>query len=109
LWIRCVKIQIKISYHSGETVSKTKPSIVGFVASMDNKCQNYYSKVIKNKPGEELSKSDGFLKAFKGALQQYKTINKIYPKNIIFYRDGVGEGQTKDLMKTEIKNVKLIF
>jgi hypothetical protein len=75
-------------YHSGELISKTKPSIVGFVSSLDKNCSSYFSKVIKNKPGKELSDSNEYVQSIKESLEAYKKANNNYPKNIIFYRDG---------------------
>lgn len=36
------------------------------------------------------------------ACEKFKEMNKIYPKRIIFYRDGVGEGQVAAVCQSEI-------
>jgi len=74
-------------YHSGETVSRTKPSIVGYTATMDAKMTNYYSRVLINKPGQELT--DTLQPIFEDSMKEFKSKNGDYPKYIIFYRDGV--------------------
>lgn len=43
---------------------------------------------------------------FEDAFESFNSTNKIYPKNIIIYRDGVGEGQKKTLFETEFKQIR---
>jgi len=38
-----------------------------------------------------------------------KKKNKIYPKFIIFYRDGVGEGQVRYVLDKEVKSIEKVF
>lgn len=77
-------------YHSGEIVNRKKDSIVGFTATVNSKLTSYYSRILVNKPGRELV--DELKPAFEEALTKFKATNKNYPKFIIFYRDGIGEG-----------------
>lgn len=44
---------------------------------------------------------------FLEALRKYKNKNKRYPKVIIIYRDGVGEGQIPEVKDTEVKSIKV--
>eukprot|EP01080_Neovahlkampfia_damariscottae_P008147 gene8147-12608_t len=94
-------------FHSGETVSRTKPSIVGYTATMDPKMTKYYSRVLINKPGQELT--DNLSPFFMGSMKEFKNINGDYPKFIIFYRDGVGEGQLDDLLDKEVAGIEKCF
>jgi aubergine len=94
-------------YHSGETVVRSKPSIVGFTATMDTTMTNYYSRVLINKPGQELTNT--LAPIFTQSLIEFKERNSVYPKYIIFYRDGVGEGQLKELLDKEVKNLEKCF
>jgi aubergine-like protein len=88
-------------YHSGEIVRKTKASVVGFTASMNSHMAAYYSRVVIQNPGQEIVEALG--PCLESALQQFHKINKVYPKHIIFYRDGVGEGQVADVIDKEVK------
>jgi len=101
MWIRCLSCW--------RSYFKKKDSIVAFVASLDNNCTSYYSRVIKNKPGIELADSEKYKYAVSQSFEKYKKVNGHYPKNVIYYRDGVGEGQVKDLLNTEIKTFKEIM
>src|SRR6218665_360711 len=38
-------------------------------------------------------------------LQSYKSVNKNFPKNLLIFRDGVGEGQFEDVRKVEIASI----
>lgn len=90
-------------YHSGERVTRTKNSIVGFTATMDDTLTKYYSRVLINKPGKELVNS--LQPVLEDALNKFKELNSQYPNHIVFYRDGIGEGQVKDALKTEVRSV----
>lgn len=41
------------------------------------------------------------------ALHKYIELNKALPKNIIVYRDGVGDGQLSLVHKNEVSKVKV--
>lgn len=89
-------------YHSGEIgPSRQKASIVGFTASMDAKITTYYSRVVKNPPGQELIKT--LRPCVEAALRKFKELNQVFPSHIIVYRDGVGEGQVPDVLEHELK------
>lgn len=94
-------------YHSGEVYRRTKASVVGFTATMNSHISTYYSRVVIQKPGQEIV--DALGPCLESALQQFKTINKVYPKHVIFYRDGVGEGQVSDVLDKEVKSCLKLF
>lgn len=74
------------------------------VATMDmRESPVFYSSVSAHTNGEELSNNlaTNVLKAIK----QYKEIHKKLPDRILFYRDGVGEGQTNYVHEHELKNL----
>ncbi|GAB0096382.1 PIWI [Sergentomyia squamirostris] len=75
-----------------------------FVATMDllETC-TYFSTVSQHKHGEEMS---NFLvvNLFK-ALKQFVSIHKDPPNRIIFYRDGVGDGDLSHIMEFEVKRL----
>lgn len=93
-------------YHSGERVNRTKNSIVGFIASMNDKLTRYYSRILINKPGKELV--EALQPVLEDALNEFKKENNQYPNHIIFYRDGIGEGQVKEVLDKEVKSVCIL-
>ena len=65
-------------------------SIVGFVATMDERFSKYYSQTdICKSQNEEIMERVGIL--LKNAIFNYFKKNNYFPENIIIYRDGVGE------------------
>lgn len=86
-----------------DTKDKSR-SYGALVASMDmKKCQYHYSAVSPHQDGNELSNHMAFnlTKAVKCYYAQHGTV----PEKILFYRDGVGEGQTNYVFEHEVKNV----
>ena len=86
-------------------------SYVGFAASYNATASKYFSLVRKQKKGQELIK-DYLVECFTQALKFYRGRNKALPKQIILYRDGVGDSQRAQVMATEfpqlIKAIKSI-
>lgn len=74
------------------------------VASLDVNFGRYFSAVSSHTSGEELS-NDLSVNLCK-ALNQFKQYNNAYPKRIIVYRDGVGEGQIPHVVNHEVKQIK---
>uniref|UniRef100_A0A336MFC3 CSON014098 protein n=1 Tax=Culicoides sonorensis TaxID=179676 RepID=A0A336MFC3_CULSO len=90
-----------------DTTDKTK-SFGAMVASMDmKKSMNYYSVVTPHKDGNELSSNIAI--NMQRCLNAYKTEHGVLPKHIIFYRDGVGEGQMKHVYDVEVTQLKSLF
>ncbi|KAL9646069.1 hypothetical protein ABK040_007948 [Willaertia magna] len=95
-------------FHSGEIYRRTKASVVGFVASTSSKLSSYFTKVVIQKtPGKEIVETLDL--CLDEALERFKQLNKVYPKHVIFYRDGVGEGQQLDVLESEYKRCKQII
>ena len=101
---------------------------VGMVATINTSFSNYYNKEYiiqpkkkKNKnydedeeeeEEEEEEDNKGQLKFciskfIKEAAEEYKKINKIFPKGIIIYRQGVSL-QQKNFLKSEMENIKTV-
>ena len=57
--------------------------------------------------GEEISQNIATM--FMGGLRAYQEVNGTFPKKVIFYRDGVGEGQLEEVKETEIKAIKAVM
>ena len=67
-------------------------SFGALVATMDlKKSAKYFSAVSAHKNGEELS-NELTINVTK-ALKEYRKLHGVLPSRILFYRDGVGEGQ----------------
>lgn len=74
------------------------------VATMDMKrSTKFFSAVSAHVNGEELSNNLS-LNIIK-ALKQYQMIHNTLPDRILFYRDGVGEGQTNYVYEHELKHL----
>ena len=69
-----------------------KRSILAFCASYNQRATKFWSATrVQQNVGEELSNE--LEQIFKGACEQFKEKNGKFPKKIIIYRDGVGQGQ----------------
>lgn len=91
-------------FHS---TSLGKKSVLALTASMNPTCTKYWStSVIQGDLGQEASHSlcAGITKASE-AFKKYN--GGKYPERIIFYRDGVGEGQVQGICKPEVDQIKL--
>ncbi|RHZ51599.1 hypothetical protein Glove_476g14 [Diversispora epigaea] len=93
-------------YHPGP-IEKAKghPSVAAVCASMNSDATKYASryrlnKFLKNETIEKLSEMT------KELLIEFKKRNQYLPDHIIFYRDGVAEGQFEKIMKEEVKVLK---
>lgn len=84
--------------HSTRDKSKSYGALV---ATMDLKVTaKYFSAVSPHRNGEELS-NELSLNATK-ALKEYRNLHRALPNRILFYRDGVGEGQFHYVLEHEI-------
>ncbi|CAG8549455.1 10990_t:CDS:2, partial [Diversispora eburnea] len=93
-------------YHPGP-VEKANghPSVAAVCASMNSDATKYAARyrlneILKNETIEELSEMT------KELLDEFKKRNEYLPDHIIFYRDGVAEGQFEKIMKEEVKVLK---
>ncbi|XP_043484450.1 piwi-like protein Siwi [Leptopilina heterotoma] len=74
------------------------------VASLNKNFGRYFSSVNAHNNGEELSNSLSV--DMVKACHKYKSVNGVLPSTIIFYRDGVGEGQIPFVMDIEVEQIK---
>jgi aubergine-like protein len=77
-----------------------KGSVIGLCASFDDNFTKYYSRIKVQKKGQEIMTNISSLVS--DAIKKYFQVNKGLPETIIFYRDGVGEGQFKEVREIEI-------
>lgn len=86
-----------------DTSNKSK-SFGAFVASMDlKKCAKYFSAVGAHIRGEEISGNIAIY--VKKALNAYLETHGCLPQRILFYRDGVGEGDISQVHQQEVSAV----
>lgn len=91
-------------YHDSMTKSK---SIGGFIASTNKYLTRYYSRITTQSSHQEISSQ---LKVcMSGALKKYYEVNKTFPTKVIVYRDGVGDGQLRDVYEHELPQLKAAF
>lgn len=89
---------------SHDTSDKSK-AYGAFIASMDLKqCQQYYSGVAGHRAGEECS--GNIVIHMKNAFKKYMQNHGTLPQRIMFYRDGVGDGDINYIREIEIKAVQ---
>ncbi|XP_078598434.1 piwi-like protein 1 [Branchiostoma floridae x Branchiostoma japonicum] len=88
-------------YHDSLTKGQ---SVGGFVASMNRHLTRWYSRcTFHQHSGQELI--DGLKHCLVASLRHYQSINKEFPQRIIFYRDGVGDGQLEAVLEHELPQI----
>lgn len=88
---------------------KEIPSIAAVVASMDTHASRYAARVraqthIKDKAAQEIILDMAAM--VRELLVEFYRQTKVKPKRIIFYRDGVSEGQFDQVLLSEVKAVQ---
>lgn len=86
-----------------DTSNKTR-DYGAMVASLDSGLTRYYSVTSAHNVGQELSNK--FATNLDSALMAYRKTNCKFPSFIVFYRDGVGEGQVPYVMDHEIAQIR---
>ncbi|XP_049618572.1 piwi-like protein 2 isoform X1 [Syngnathus scovelli] len=87
--------------------SKSRRSVMGFVASTNNSLTRWYSRVTFQGPNEEII--NGFTVCLLDALHKYHEVNHYLPERIVVYRDGVSAGQLKMVEQHEIPQLIKCF
>jgi len=82
-----------------------KKSVLALAASMNNSATTFWStSVVQDDVGQEAS--NNLCKGMSNACEAFKRSNGAYPAQIIFYRDGVGEGQVEGVCRPEVNQIK---
>ena len=82
-----------------------KKSVLALTASMNQSATTYWStSVIQDEIGQE--GSTNLQTGMTSAIEAFKRNNGTAPTKIIFYRDGVGEGQVQGICVPEIEQIK---
>ncbi|BFZ18410.1 hypothetical protein BsWGS_21449 [Bradybaena similaris] len=92
------------SYHDSANKGQ---SVGALVASLNKQCTRYYSMTEDHPRGNDALNSLTTLLAV--ALKKYYEINRALPKRLVFYRDGVGDGQLEFVYKHECEQVHAAF
>ncbi|BFZ18411.1 hypothetical protein BsWGS_21450 [Bradybaena similaris] len=92
------------SYHDSANKGQ---SVGALVASLNKECTRYYSMTEDHPRGNDALNSLTTLLAV--ALRKYHDINKALPQKLVFYRDGVGDGQLEFVYKHECEQVHAAF
>ncbi|XP_054710700.1 piwi-like protein 1 [Uloborus diversus] len=92
-----------IGYDTYHDSSKKGRSAGAFVASLNQNCTKWYSRVSFHSAGGWHELSDHLKVNFTAALKKFYEINKTVPELILFYRDGVGDGQIRYVREWEVK------
>ncbi|CAD7013874.1 protein aubergine [Ceratitis capitata] len=88
--------------HSAKEKNKSYGALV---ATMDLKSKpRFFSTVTQHLKGQELSNEISMNMTF--ALKAYRNEHGMLPRKILFYRDGVGDGQLHQVFHTEVKVLK---
>ena len=79
-------------------------SYLAFCGTVNRNFNQYWSAYIQQREYQEIA--DKLQSVVSEALDAFKTSNGIYPSQVIFYRDGVGEQQKKAIMTGEVEQIK---
>ena len=91
-------------YDAQKNKDRGGKSFGAFAASMDKDFGRYYSRAMFHEGHEEICQFIGQMTM--EALKAYQKANGKLPSRLIFYRDGVGEGQLEEVRENEIKAIK---
>lgn len=64
---------------------------------------------MEQSKGEKIEIMDKIGTLVERALRNYYRINKRYPETVIFYRDGVSDGQFNQVLEYEVKQILNTF
>ena len=87
---------------------KDQPSIAAVCASVEPNATSYYGRVSVNKQirNETIECLEDMISDL---LKAFYEKNKVFPKRMIFYRDGVSEGQFRGVLNREVIALKTAF
>lgn len=103
-----MKIMI-IGYDTYHDSAKRGRSAGAFVASLNQTLTRWFSRVTFHSSGFSEELSNHVKLNFTAALKQYQVVNSCLPDCIIYYRDGVGDGQIRYVQELEVKPFKEVL
>ncbi|CAD7705067.1 unnamed protein product [Ostreobium quekettii] len=85
--------------------NESEPSVAAVVASMDRYVSHFASRVRVQKHRQEvIADLKGIVKEL--MIQFYQTTGQKKPERIVFYRDGVSEGQFQEVLNYEYEQIR---
>ncbi|KZT62426.1 Piwi-domain-containing protein [Calocera cornea HHB12733] len=84
-----------------------KPTIAAIAFSVDREVSKYNGLVTIQKGRQEIIAN--IVMMLKTAITTFKAQNRVAPKRILFYRDGVGEGMYAEVANSELQGIRQAF
>jgi hypothetical protein len=103
LILTCISLGADVG-HPGPGVAK--PSVTGLVYSYDEGATRYAVITEIQQPRVEIIESLQLQKMMEKALEHFIGICKIPPKRVIFFRDGVSEGEYNTVAAAELEAIQ---
>ncbi|XP_047521926.1 piwi-like protein Ago3 [Pieris napi] len=100
--IKSVMVVGTDSYHDP---TRRRPSVCSFVASYTQSLTKWYSTAVFQEKGQEII--DCLKACLVNSLRHFLVTNGFLPDRIIMYRDGVSDGQFKQVQTYEIPQLRL--
>jgi hypothetical protein len=91
-----------IGFNSYYDTTKKDVSVGAVVCSFNTAMTRYLSFAMLHKNSEELCTQ--LKTSLTTAVRRYQEVNGVFPKRIIYYRDGVGAGQIKQLLEVSLSS-----
>jgi eukaryotic translation initiation factor 2C len=87
---------------------KVTESIAAVVGSLDKECSFYAARLFaqKSPKGQSFEMIHSLNEMFLSLLNEFYRINKTYPKRLVFFRDGVSEGQFSMVLRWEMNKIR---
>jgi len=82
-------------------------SVAAFVASTNQLMTRWYSRAVVQQPRQEVMSS--LKHCFTEALKKYYEVNHSLPIRVVIFRDGVGDGQLKEVAEHEVEQIASCF
>jgi eukaryotic translation initiation factor 2C len=94
--------------HPSPSDFKVTESIAAVVGSLDKECSFYAARLFAQKTpkGQAYEMIHSLNEMFSSLLNEYFRINKAYPKRLVFFRDGVSEGQFSLVLRWEMNKIR---
>lgn len=88
---------------------KSPVSPVAFVSSWDRDFVRYHSQLRYHKLADEVMNSEEMCQFMSSALKNFKSKNRIFPSQVIVYRDGIASTQIEHVDKHELQGISTAF
>jgi len=96
-------VGIDVSHRPGQTGA----SILAIAIGIDPKASRFHAEFFPQSPGQE--RMDNVERSIERGLLEYMRTTRVPPKRILVFRDGVGDGQFKDVERNEVPQYRNAF